>query len=257
MKSIQLTEGIPMKKSLSYYRIFTIALGLSAAQASAATVVQTTTDYLAFEAELAETFSNMSIIDAGTAVTAPVGASGGSGVWAHGLTQGVADTPDAAAGVDTVTYTINFSQAGDYQLYGRSYIGSFDDIGESGKSGSNDSVWVPNELGTEGAYTGSYTRSNFYGDTGALEWANEASTTYSVLADVDYTFSFSNREDGKFLDRFAFVLVGSSIDTSQAGLDALTNSVTAIPEPSTWALISLSCVSLLIVKRKLSSKGAK
>ena len=62
MKSIQLTEGIPMKKSLSYYRIFTIALGLSAAQASAATVVQTTTDYLAFEAELAETFSMLGLV---------------------------------------------------------------------------------------------------------------------------------------------------------------------------------------------------
>jgi hypothetical protein len=218
-------------------------------------------DYLAWEAEAVENVPGdfQLLTTATTPSTSNFGASQDSGLMTDfpdiNNSYSTVDPPDADS---TAFYTLRFSSSGTFDLYMRGFIAekdsansAVDAISGGGGSGSNDSLWVADTLGTGGTYAGTYTRvDSALQNSGLLSTPNIGWSeigSYTVTAGVDYTLAVSIREDGKFWDRFAAVDTASSL--TAADLDGLSNS-TVIPEPAPALLLVLGGFLLLAGRRR-------
>lgn len=208
-------------------------------------------NYIAFEAE-----SNVDLVDDGDGNGWAV--SGGELVSTLGSHQDV----------DTATWTMQFNQAGTYQLYVRaraSDIGSpSDGRSADGTVNQENSLYIVDALGdlpsslTTGSTVFDNNTSSGAGlsfDYSSSPWrttklagGNTAATFDVTASDLgqDLTFTLGTREDGYVLDRIVFSL-DNSLTTAE--LDGLTNSA-VIPEPASLALLAIGAGLLTAGRRR-------
>jgi lysophospholipase L1-like esterase len=152
-------------------------------------------------------------------------------------TSGGGESP--GGGVRTATYTVNFPEAGTYDLYARVLVEV---------DGSDDSLFYGNGFGTKGVGIGSdWIHVNRIFDAGGgkgigsgrYAWINlskwietEAGVNYSVPSAGNYTFQIGGRENGLRIDALAFGASGGTYTNTQ-----LNASVDLAFEPTTAARV--------------------
>ncbi len=141
------------------------------------------------------------------------------GAYITAETTGGGDSPGSAA--RTATYTVNFPEAGTYDLYARVLVEV---------DGADDSLFYGNGFGTKSptsnadwihvnriydADSGKAIGSGSYAWINLSEWTqNETGVTFTVPSAGTYTLQIGGREDGLRIDAFAF---GASIETFSDG----------------------------------------
>lgn len=141
---------------------------------------------------------------------------------------------------NTATYSLTFSEAGDYELYAKILI-----PGSDNDDGGNDSFYAPDDFGSSPVWEEVNGLSvNGPSDT-VYHWRNITSdftsTTYDPGGAGTFDFMISGREDGLLID--AFVLSTDS-NLSDTELDAV------IPEPATLALLGLGGAVMLSGRKR-------
>lgn len=236
-----------MTKLIAVASVATLALG---SLASANTLVQSDSGYLAFDATSFTSADNWTAIPDPSDISA---LSGTAMVFADtgGIDVSTGNVSDGTPS-DYLTYTFDFISPGDYYLY--LYI----DVGFDG-GGANDSVYLPSTIdGTADQLSNSLGS----GAGGGYQWtilynsATAASNTPGSgvheddlgggngvsLYNIDATqgtsgntvaFTIAGRENDIQIDRIVFAKSGT---LTSAELSSLT--VSAVPEPSAYALIA-------------------
>ena len=206
-----------------------VAVLLPASWSEAAIVMQQAgSNYIAFEAEIADLGDNDAADDREWAPITDAAASGGAALQAM---PGGSSQTSSSAGQQTATYHLAFTEAGTYYLYLRHRT-----LPEVNPSAAN-SAFAPNDFGS----SPSYDPFDNNGDNADYEYWQEQQYTVEA-ADLGQTFDFimSIREDGYVMDRFV-LSQESGLDAGQ--LAALSNS--PIPEPGSFALAFASGAMLL------------
>ncbi|GEM_PF-3992050 len=228
-------------------------LGLSL---QAAVLTQTDTDYLVFDATQFDSTSG-GWTQLSDTVTSP---SLAGDVMVYADTNGIdaaASNASAAADTDKLNYVLDFISSGDYYLFVHIQA-------EFSGAGENDSMFIPSSSDWGGAAD---EISNTMGasSSNAYEWVRLSNTATARGAGVEGTstinvnlynvnatqaiggnnvgFSIAGRENDLQLDRIVF---HKDASVSATTLDSLQ----AIPEPSTMALLGIAFVALLYARRK-------
>lgn len=140
----------------------------------------------------------------------------------------------------TATYSLTFSEAGDYDLYAKIQV-----PGNDQQDGANDSFYAPDDFGSSPGWELVNGLSVAGQSDAVYHWRNITSdftsTTYNPGGAGTLDFTISGREDGLLID--AFVL---STDSNLSDTD-LDNAV--IPEPTALALLGLGAAALLRRRR--------
>lgn len=228
--------------------ITSLTFALVATASYANTLVQTDSSYIAFDAISHTSATNWTAI-ADTTITSTAGGtalSNGS-VMVYADTDGIDSSSVNNIGTensDLITYTIDFTAADTYSLYVRAGTGFI-------SSGSNDSIFVPTSGTITGGESANFTRNNLNQGVSPSPYAWYEVGAYTIgsteaTSGTSISFSIAGREGDFQLDRLVFH--GDS-GLASGTLDAL--SVTAVPEPSSYGLITaLACIGFIATRRK-------
>jgi hypothetical protein len=221
-------------------------LALSYGSATAATIDQSGSNFIAFEAEIGDidnTYDTPSIgwlVDGVT--TPPAGASGGSLVVS---TENNSDGDPQPH--NTLTYNIDFTKSGSYSFWFRAAFTGQGYEDTRTNAPNNDSFYY--ESGTIDDATLEWTTLNslsVLSDT-SWKWYN-GGANIDVSAAGASSWLISNREDGMILDRIVLVHPDYTGTVDAAMLDGLANN--PVPEPSTLSLAVLGLIGLIRRRRR-------
>ena len=216
---------------------------------------------IGFNAEDGSSVSTTAAVSLGTDFDSPQSdpkALGGQFITIEGTSSG--DNPGGDARV--ATYTIHFPETGTYDLYLRFLIHgvSAKDLGDGtddsffygngfgDKSSTTDADWIQaNRLFDYEQGANSTAEKYFWVNLSKFTWEFEgfhSGTTFTVNTPGNYTFEIGGREDGLWIDAFAFGTSGEAFSDEE--LDKV-----SIPEPSTHALIAGGLALGAILRRRL------
>jgi hypothetical protein len=150
------------------------------------------------------------------------------------------DNGGTIPGTDPFTASYSFDlDAGTYDVYVRGQIGpgnANDDSFYYAKAFGNAD---PTEVSDWQLMNGGFGLS-----IGSFGWSNVLTSTL-VSSGGTVQWEIGAREDGFLIDSFAFVSTGQSVTDTE-----LDNAVTAIPEPTTTALLGLGGLALILRRRR-------
>jgi hypothetical protein len=227
------------------YIIACFALALPIGSATAATILQSGSNTIAFEAEIGDIDNSFDTALFGwevDGVTTPLaGASGGSLVVAT-------EDSTTAAPSNTITFDIDFTKTGNYNTWFRVAY-TTQDYEDSRDSGANNDSFHY-ESGSIDDMTLSWTTMNSIPiSISAWAWVNGSSIASVGTAGAS-SWLVSNREDGLVLDRIVLVHSDETATVSAAFLDGLSNNATAVPEPSSTVFLGLGGLALILRRRR-------
>jgi hypothetical protein len=152
--------------------------------------------------------------------------------------QYITTASDSAGGspTNTVTFDVEFAEAGDYNLYLRLYIPGPDANNPDPNAGNaNDSFFVPDTLGTPGGFElvnslapDTPDDTYFWLNLTTEPNSNYDAPLYNVASAGTTTFTLGSREDGLRIDAVVF---STEDNLSEAQL------IAAVPEPGSLALL--------------------
>ncbi|HYE33756.1 MAG TPA: hypothetical protein VEH27_20210 [Methylomirabilota bacterium] len=205
-----------MKTNLLKLRRLIMAAAVVAAgslAADAATIIQQQgKDYIAFEAENADSLSTGTVK---FAQKSDLLASGGGGLYT--------EASSTAAPEGFATYKLRFTSPGTYTLYTR---WNADAVISAGDPFAANSYYFPNTFGDAPEYTRSAANDRSAPQSNTLGWSADAAAQYvvtqeDVTAGRTFSFKVGTRERGFFLDRF---ILSQTPALTDIALDAALNS---------------------------------
>jgi hypothetical protein len=219
---------------------------LAASSVPAATIYQSGSNLIAFEAENADINNDFDTAGIGWLVNGvtspPAEASGGSLVVANENNTNANDNPH-----NQLSYAIDFTKTGTYSVWYRVAFSSQGYEDARGDSGNNDSFYYEKDTIADATMT--WQEINGIGglSTSGWTWGTNAATL-NVSSTGSQDWIVTNREDGLILDRLVLVHADHSGTVDAAFLDNLANS--PVPEPSTLALATLGLLGMISFGRR-------